>query len=175
MPLSQIHTKGQSGFTLIEVMIAALVLAIGILGLTSIILLGLKSDKSAYYRSQASAIAYDIADRMRINNGALNSYIGFDTNNNASGTQSCTTADTGCNAAQQANVDFREWKNNFQNVFNVGSYSPKLPNGRGQVTQDGSGRYIVLITWSEDDWGEENGSLVRKNTPQSLSVTFLTL
>ncbi len=175
MLIRQLPGSDNKGFTLIEVLVAALVLAIGILGIASVILTGLKSDKSAYYRSQASAIAYDIADRMRLNSDALNSYIGIDTDNATASIPSCITTDGGCSAAQQFVVDFFEWKGNFHNVSNVAAFSPKLPNGRGQVTIDGSGRYVVTITWSEDDWANNAGTIARQNTTESLSVRFLSL
>lgn len=175
MPITNIKTHSEAGFTLIEVLVAAIVLAIGILGLATTMLTGLKSDKSAYYRSQASAIAYDMADRMRLNQDAIASYINLDTNNNAPSAPGCLSVANGCNAADQYSVDVREWKNNFANVTNVSAFSPKLPNGRGQVTQDAAGRYVITVSWSEDDWTNNAGAIARNATTESLSVTFLSL
>jgi type IV pilus assembly protein PilV len=55
----------QRGFTLTEVLIAVLVLAVGLLGLAGLQLAGMKSNHSAYLRSQATIVAYDLLDRMR--------------------------------------------------------------------------------------------------------------
>lgn len=60
----------QRGTTLIEVLIALLVLSVGLLGMAGLQMTSLKSNHSAYYRSQASLLAYDIADRMRANRKA---------------------------------------------------------------------------------------------------------
>ena len=57
----------QRGATLIEVLVAMLVLSIGLLGLAGMQMTALKSNQSAYYRSQATVLAYDIIDRMRAN------------------------------------------------------------------------------------------------------------
>lgn len=160
------------GFSLIEVLVAALVLAIGILGLATAMLTGLKSDKSAYYRSQASAIAYDMADRMRLNRDEVDNYSAFDTSDATPADSACVTDITGCTPAQIVNVDFREWKLNFDNVTNVARFSPKLPNGRGQITQDNNGRYIITVSWSEDDWEDNANVIARADTTQSLSVTL---
>jgi type IV pilus assembly protein PilV len=59
-----------SGMTLVEILIALLILSIGLLGLASLQTLSLKFNTSAYYRTQATQLAYDFADRMRANRQA---------------------------------------------------------------------------------------------------------
>jgi type IV pilus assembly protein PilV len=61
--------RPQDGFTLIEILIAVLVLAVGMLGLAGMQLAGMKSNYSAYLRSQATFAASDLIDRMRVNPG----------------------------------------------------------------------------------------------------------
>jgi type IV pilus assembly protein PilV len=63
-------TRRQGGFTLLEVLIAALVLAIGLLGLASLYAVGLKSADSANQRTKATLLAEDIFERMRANRDA---------------------------------------------------------------------------------------------------------
>ncbi len=58
-----IHRPG--GFTLIEVLVSVLILAIGLLGLAGLQLAGLQNNQSALLRSQATMIAYDIGDKLR--------------------------------------------------------------------------------------------------------------
>jgi type IV pilus assembly protein PilV len=55
------------GFTLIEVLVALVVLSIGLLGLASLQLSSLRWNHGASLRSQATLLAYDIVDRMRAN------------------------------------------------------------------------------------------------------------
>lgn len=57
----------QAGFSLIEVMVAALVLSIGLIGLAGLQAVSLRQNQSAFMRSQVSAMVYDLADRMRAN------------------------------------------------------------------------------------------------------------
>ncbi len=59
--------KNLKGFTLIEVLVALLILSIGLLGLAGLQVSGLRSNHSAYVRSQAVMLAQDMADRMRSN------------------------------------------------------------------------------------------------------------
>jgi len=57
----------QCGFTLLEVLIALLVLSIGLLGLAALQTTGLRSNQMATMRTHATQLAYDISDRMRAN------------------------------------------------------------------------------------------------------------
>jgi len=59
-----------SGFTLIEVLIAVLVLGIGLLGVAGLQSVALSMNQGSYVRTQATVLARDIADRMRANNRA---------------------------------------------------------------------------------------------------------
>lgn len=61
--------RHQSGMTLIEVLVAVLVLAVGMLGAAVVQLNALKYTDSARMISQASFIAYDMLDRIRANSG----------------------------------------------------------------------------------------------------------
>ncbi len=61
------RTRHDKGFSLIEVLIALLVLAIGLLGLAALQAQGLRFNYDAYVRTQATNLAYDIVDRMRTN------------------------------------------------------------------------------------------------------------
>jgi len=55
------------GVTLIEILVALVVIAFGMLGLGGLMATGVKVNHGAYLRSQAVNMAYDIADRMRAN------------------------------------------------------------------------------------------------------------
>jgi len=62
----------QSGFSLLEVVIALLVITIGLLGLLTMQIYSLKGNQSAYLRSQATVMAYELVDAMRADrDGAL--------------------------------------------------------------------------------------------------------
>ncbi len=69
--MSGLKTKngvaGHQGFTLIEMLIAMIVLSVGLLGLAKLQSTGLRMNDSAYFRSQAVSLGYDMFDRMRGN------------------------------------------------------------------------------------------------------------
>ena len=60
-------TRIASGFTLIEVLVALLIVALGMLGNAMLQLQGMKNSNDAYLRSQIGLFAYEIADRIRAN------------------------------------------------------------------------------------------------------------
>lgn len=119
----------QTGFTMLEVLIAILVLAIGLLGLGALQSVSLKNGQSAYYRSVASQLAYDMSDRMRGNTAGVyaSAYnrtgIGSDYGTPVA---NCATV-TGCNTAELANNDAYEWQQLVQS---------SLPGGQGIVCID---------------------------------------
>jgi type IV pilus assembly protein PilV len=59
--------KSQKGFSLIEVLVTLLITSVGLLGLAALQVKSLQFNHGAYLRSQANILAYDIADRMRLN------------------------------------------------------------------------------------------------------------
>jgi type IV pilus assembly protein PilV len=117
-----------AGFTLIEVLIAVLVLSVGLLGLAGLQATGLKTNHSAYMRSQAVAYGYDVIDRMRANR--LSALSG--TYNIAMG----AGAPSGTSIAQ---TDLREWKALIAGELPVGDASANV-NG-GTVT--------VVVQWDD--------------------------
>jgi len=60
------YFQTQEGFTLIESMISLAVLSIGLLGVAGMQSLGLRLNHDALQRSQATTLAYDIAEKMRL-------------------------------------------------------------------------------------------------------------
>lgn len=63
---SNLTMHKQTGSSLLEVLVAVVILAFGLLGLAGLQLNSVKSSHSAYLRSQATLLAYDMADRMRV-------------------------------------------------------------------------------------------------------------
>lgn len=59
--------ESNQGFTLLEILIAILVLSIGMLGLAGLQFAALRSTTQTYERSQAAVLAADLVDRMRAN------------------------------------------------------------------------------------------------------------
>jgi len=62
--------RGHRGFTLVEVLVTTAVTVVAFTGLVTLQLLSLRTADSALQRSQATELAYELIDRMRLNRGA---------------------------------------------------------------------------------------------------------
>lgn len=146
------------GFTMIEVLVALVVLSVGLLGLAGMQLTGLRNNTSAYSRSQATLMAYDIIDRMRANTAGITAG-GYDTiqtkgagANCPANTDACTTAAAGCTPAQLAAQDIYEWCQ----LFNA--TPPLLANSSGTVTRAGN-TFTVSVTWPDREAADKTLSI----------------
>ena len=67
---STVGSRRQRGLSLIEVLIAMLILAIGLLGIAAMQAITLRNSQSAFDRTQAVVLSYAMLDRMRANSAA---------------------------------------------------------------------------------------------------------
>jgi len=65
------HLVKTQGFTLIEVLIAILILGTSLLAISAMQIRSLEQNRGSYTRSQANILAYDIMDRVRVLNYEL--------------------------------------------------------------------------------------------------------
>lgn len=144
--------SGCHGFSLLEVLVAIVVLSIGILGLASLQLQGLKFGTDSYLRTQATIIATDIIDRMMANRaGADNgSYIVAEAPTTAT---SCGDDDAGCtSSADLAQYDLKQWydqqKKSLPTPGTPSSISRSIVDVGAGVTLN---RYTVTVRWMERD------------------------
>lgn len=63
--------RTQSAFTLMEVLVAIIILAVGMLGLAGLQLAGMRNNHSSFLRTQATLAAADLIDRMRADPAAF--------------------------------------------------------------------------------------------------------
>lgn len=125
-----------AGFTLIEVMLALVIFSVGLLGLASLQGNALKQNHSAYMKTQATYLAYDILDRMRANKNEASSY-DVGTGTFAQPGQLCNTTSDTCTETQIRNADRYFWKEALKTT---------LPLGDGTIaTTSAGGRTEVQI------------------------------
>ena len=164
---------------MLEVLIALVLITTTLLGATALQLTGLQTNRGGYYRSQASVLAYDIADRIRINSSyALTnaSSYQFDTSSlSVPSATSCITGATGCSAADLRARDIREWAEHFVDISGIGSdggnYKATLPAGSGSVTASGA-TYSVQVNWNEIDWNLTSGKKAERTKQFTLDFTL---
>jgi type IV pilus assembly protein PilV len=138
-------TGSQAGFTLLEVLVALLVLSIGLLGLAALQTLSLKFNHQSYERTQAVIRAYDMLDRIRANplGKKAGAYDLADAGSIPTIAKDCTTAASppGCTPAELATYDIAKWQTDTANLLNKGT---------GAIETSAAVRTIT-ITWTEND------------------------
>jgi type IV pilus assembly protein PilV len=153
MTLNTQHDKSARarGFTLVEVLVALVVMSIGVLGVGRLVLFSARSNDSAYLRSQAVALAYSILDDMRANRQtALNT--GYDVaaaNTVPNPGSSCNQGSTCTTGSQLAQYDLYQWATRLQVLGPSGNGSVKTT----PVTDPTSGitSFTATVTVSWDD------------------------
>jgi type IV pilus assembly protein PilV len=132
------------GFTLLEVLIALLVLSIGLLGLAALQTVGLRSNQMASMRTLATQAAYDITDRMRANPEGLtpgNQFYVIGTGDPAPAINpDCDAA--ACSSQELANYDLNKWRGNVT----------ALPGGLSKIEQTTAGgvtTHTITVHWNE--------------------------
>jgi type IV pilus assembly protein PilV len=136
------------GFSIVEALVALVVLSIGMLGIAALYVESLRAGRSAIYRTQAVNLASDMADRIRANRNAGDAY------KLAAGaaptTQQCAPPGTAvCDPATLAQDDLARW---------LAAIATQLP-GDGGGTPAGTiavapgvpptRQYTIEVTWSE--------------------------
>lgn len=131
-------SAGQSGFSLIEVLIALVVLAVGLLGLALLQTMNLRYTKSAEQRTKAINLASSILDTMRTNRSELVAYVvdesAFDDVDPSGG--------CGRNANLNAANNLGRWMCEVKEALG--------PEAEGSITVAGSA-VTVEISWAEDN------------------------
>jgi type IV pilus assembly protein PilV len=135
------RTARHHGFTLLEVLIALLIFSLGILGLAALQTYSVKTNQSALFRSQATALASMLLDDIRANRSNVaayysNEYAAFD----------CTTEPADSPIATH---DLESWRQQVNCA---------LPQGRGSVAPIGDNEVAVCLRWSDARWETSDGS-----------------
>lgn len=128
----------QRGFSLIEVLIAMLVIGFGLLGLAMMQTLSVRYSQSANYRTQAFNLAYDLLDQMRANRALSAQFAQIDEGSFSGVTgKNCSRAVSGFVGPAESAA---RWKCQVRSTLGAGAFAV--------VTQDGA-RTTVAIQWSD--------------------------
>ena len=125
-----------AGFGLIEVLVALLILAIGLLGMASLQTASLQQTTGSQARTQAIFLAEDLVERIRANRPNRNLYVLTDPD-----AVDCDTEFAIDNGGVAAD-DLNEWRN---------SLACLLPSGNGEVAVNGDVITVDVIWTPRDD------------------------
>lgn len=142
----------QAGFTLVEVLIAMIVMSVGMLGIAGLYLHSIQAGRTSVFRHQAITLAGDIADRIRANPSAGVNYqaIGQD--------HGCVNGGVDCTPTEMAQNDIDLWDAQVADALPAGDVAIVFTDNGG-VSPD---TYQITITWQE----------AGQNPPPSYTVTI---
>ncbi len=131
----------QQGFSLIEVLVAIIIIAIALFGTAGLQLAAMRLGQGGVFRSHAVFLAQDIAERIEGNATAAiaGSYAVASTNTAPALDQTCETG--ACTQTQLAAYDVSQWAN---------TVASSLPQSTWSITQTVTGNpstYRIVISW----------------------------
>jgi type IV pilus assembly protein PilV len=167
----RLHTKYTScnptdarGFTLVEVLVALVVLSVGLLGMAKMVMVSSHSNDSAYLRSQATALAYQAMDSMRANLSAstANGYL-TTLGVMPPATVNCSAV---CDSPTLALSDVYAWKQHLKNA---------LPAGTGSIATSATFPVIATVVVQWDDSVAQNAVATATNSVAGAGLQSITL
>lgn len=145
-------SKQQNGFSLVEVLIALIIMSVGMLGIATLFVQSMQAGRTSMFRHHAVTLAGDVADRIRANPRAGIAYQGMGADNG------CIATGNDCNELAMAANDIFLWD---QQV------AESLPNGAITVTFNNAvipPEYTIRVDWDEP--GED------PNAPLNYTITI---
>jgi type IV pilus assembly protein PilV len=135
--------KKSQGFSLVEVLIALIIMSVGMLGIAGLYVQSMQAGRTSMLRHHAVTLAGDIADRIRANPLAGATYTQTPGADNG-----CVAEGTDCTVAEMAQHDVFLWRSQAQ------EFLPAMADGseQVQVTFDAGATpptYTITIQWDE--------------------------
>jgi type IV pilus assembly protein PilV len=141
-------TLRQRGITLVEVLVALVIMSIGLLGISSLYLETLRANRTSQLRGQAIDLVNDIADRIRANRRGRAAYVKAAADTVTAG--GCTVA-TAYKPDELAKDDVQCWVNTVNSRLPADATN-KPPQTSIDFVPGAAGtldRYTVRIQWQE--------------------------
>ena len=135
--------KKSRGFSLVEVLIALIVMSVGMLGIAGLYVQSMQAGRTSMLRHHAVNLAGDIADRIRANPTAGAAYIASPGANNG-----CDVGNADCTVGQMAAHDIFLWQ------AQAAEFLPAMADGSDQVIIGFDAvaippTYTVTVRWDE--------------------------
>jgi len=138
-------SSAQRGVTIVEMLVALVVLSVGMLGVAGLFAVTLRAGGSAIQRTQAVSLASNIADRIRANRRAGNTYTSTAsaTDNKCVGPSSIS-----CTADEMAKNDVYLWQQEIAGAFPGGAATGSIAYTAPTKAADPA-IYDITIQWKE--------------------------
>lgn len=168
--------NSQSGFSLIEVLVAFLVVSIGLVGLAGMQLVGLKGNQQSFTKNQAAHHTQALLERMRANpaaaiNGDYNKTMTAASCASAPGTN-CNAPSSICNATQVAAYDVYQTFCGLSNTV-PGGIMADLSQSQLSIScpVDCRSGVSIELNWTEQVLGREDASAVARQLSMTTRIS----
>jgi type IV pilus assembly protein PilV len=146
------RAKKYRGFTMLEVLVAIVIMSIGVFGLASLQITAKRTNFEAVQQATATFLVQELIERMRANPNALSTYTDDGLGRVLTGASlTATNCDAGCQTAEMALFDLYQWEQAVSgaNEKRSGTNTGGLPSMNACVTgpAGGSGNYFIAIAW----------------------------
>jgi type IV pilus assembly protein PilV len=131
--------RTQRGFSLIEVLIALVIMSVGMLGIAGLYVQSMQAGRTSMFRHHAVTLAGDVADRIRANPTAAANYAA------AAGAGGCIDTGFSCTPAQMAANDILLWKAQAGDTLPGGDVAVVFNAAVGTAPPT----YLITVSWSE--------------------------
>jgi type IV pilus assembly protein PilV len=138
----QTHT--QSGFSMVEVLVALVVLSVGLLGMAGLYVTTLRSGSGSISRMQAVYLAADMADRIRANRTAGATFAA-----GVASTAVVCNATTVCTPAQMAADDLLVWNTQITQQLPGGTGAIGLTAPTAPALPAAPSTYTITVSWND--------------------------
>lgn len=162
------RSNHERGFSLLEVLIALLVLSVGLLGIAGLQTVSLRFNHQSYERSQATLLISEIIEKISANPVATRAGT-FDSipSSATSGSFAYGSCPASCTATQLANYDLFRWKSAIEDprklAQGTGTISREFTPMVGAATQH---VFNITVTWVENGMGMTQAMRVRTQRTQ---------
>jgi type IV pilus assembly protein PilV len=138
----------QSGISMVEALVALVVLSIGMLGIASLYVSSLQAGRTALLRTQAVNLVNDMMDRIRSNTAGRKGYDLSEIDEPAE--QDCVASekDTNCTPAQLAEDDLAKWILSIDDLLPGANEDVDVTLGGGAAKYSPD-TYVVSVSWQE--------------------------
>ena len=140
-----INIVGQKGFSLLEVAIATIIVAIGLVGIASLQLTSNVYSEASLQRSHASVLAREIFERMRVNHVVAKAG-NYDIASLPTATDRCGGADTNCTVEQLKDHDLTVWSFRVRSLLPGSDAVITTSEDDGQMPVD----VAVTLLWDQN-------------------------
>lgn len=158
--------RWQHGISLLEVMVAIVIMAMGILGVMGMQLRTLSNSQDSVRRTQALRLIDDLSDRLRLLPNAYTQsehyLLDWSTQPDATAVTACLTVASQCNPAQFALADANRW---------LATVQSGLPLGQANVFATDDQRQLgVMLAWRQN---EEDSDAAEALAPPSTGAASI--